>query len=496
MAALTRPAVLLRVAAVLSHDVVARIPPGLMESTVTRFLHDLEALWVRTLRRVAASSGSREAEVQQLLHSDEETEAVAGALLTVFSETQKDMHQRAAGMRDYRIAERLKSLATGAESAGAAAEPEAQLHAVQRSAQIIKWYGAVVATAATRLVAAYFDPLPPLPQPAAPSAPAPGSLDAVSEAAATAAASVPGGGACQQGQQPVLAALACFQPQPLPQPQPVPQTVLCIPWRAVQQPLREWYRHERALLHASADEARFGAGWRLASMQVANQAALARAMLGALAPCWEAIMGCTLCGAAAPCTSSLTACDPTYSPGPHSSLVLQGSPAICYTLARTAAVNYVLDRVARGMAAAEAPDLSMAPAPDPSRDVHVDLSASTASDLSTAMAALTSDLEAAPPADVAPAHVAGVLAAAEALSSRLRDYRICCGWPLVVTLSGCEDPERAQHARKVPAELLKPVGARLWHVGKGRLYAGGAPEAAAWQGFEAGLRSGLRQGPP
>ncbi|KAG2442391.1 hypothetical protein HXX76_002477 [Chlamydomonas incerta] len=487
LAGLTRPAVLLRVARVLSSDVVARTPPGFLADAVQVFLDDLEDLWGHTLRAVAATNGrslggggaaaaAREggggadgalrAAAWELFNCPDGDEAgpqqavLLWALRREFSSTQADFHQGRAARRAAHAAERLSSLAAAADAgradvAGAwevRQQAQARLLEVQRGVQVHNCFAAVMATAAARVVGAFFDPLPPPPPPApaaAPGAAVETSSDSAACAAPPAAATATATKGARLSLQQQDPALACAHPLPLPArpppppPLPVPKTVVCMPSRGVQQELATQYGEHRTLVRS--DETRFGAGWRLAIMHSANQIAIATAQLGALAPCWYAVTT-----AAAPPSCSYSA---------HSSLVLQGAPAICYSLARTAAVNYVLDRVARGLAAAC--QLFPPPAAAGPPGAHA-AAASTASAPHTRGAAAevcggTDPASAtAARAGLAPATVAAVLAAAKQLSGDVAVYHASCGWPLVVSLSGSSgEGERAQHARKVPAELLR-----------------------------------------
>ena len=471
LAALTRPAVLLRVAAVLSHDVVAGTPPEHLDTVVRQFVMQAlqnpvrEAVYTvlgldakgnesedrKAAAAVGGGSGKAAARAPPAPGTaasgdaglpDEEAQ---GLLLERVRSNFITCQQRArknakAQIEQLAAAGRKNKAKAGCSEGAATVDALGEELANQRVLEMR-------VAAGERLVAALFDPLPPL------------------------LASTPPGvsGAAPRGGQDV-AALAKSPPPPPPQPAQV---------------VRMLWRQGSALLpsrtQGKAPPDIVKIQWDTEVAEVAGQAALARAMVGALAPCWEANMGCTLFGAAAPCANSLTACNPTYSPGPHSSLVLQGSPAICYSLARTAAVNYVLDRVARGMAAAaaiEAAAMAMAreglasecvgqasqPLPTAAAWCkQADRPAVTAAPLPTVAAAATaarvaSQLPRLPYKEHSEA--VGLLVAAIALPDTLGFFHRAVGWPLVMTLSGSEE-ERAQHARQVPAELLKPVGASL-----------------------------------
>ncbi|KAG2448179.1 hypothetical protein HYH02_006764 [Chlamydomonas schloesseri] len=178
----------------------------------------------------------------------------------------------------------------------------------------------------------------------------------------------------------------------------------------------------------------------------ADRESVARAMVGALAPCWEARAEVELAGRGRHVGhSTLPAADPQAAPLPSavsgpsspsggspstcshrhspSSLVLQGAPAICYSLARTAAVNYVLDKVARGLAV---------------------LAASAAESSSDAVGLSSPSM----------------VAVADRLQHLLPQYQRACGWPLVMTLSRSDEAKAGraeQQAGGVSEELLQQL---------------------------------------
>eukprot|EP00198_Chlamydomonas_reinhardtii_P002546 XP_001691882.1 predicted protein [Chlamydomonas reinhardtii] len=424
LAAVTRPAVLLRVARVFSSELLFRTPGGLATflfrtalqylfsmplATAVENLHssgkDAAAVAAATAAAAAGAEGAQQQLMERLrpLYVSERDGIRAGV-----KRQEKEVQDTAARLLGGSLA---ASQAVAVSPGGRAAAELAQLREEQfKMIRTESW-----SRLAQRLTDAIFN----APWPAAVAAAA---------GADEAPAAVRDGGA-------VRAPAAALAPVPAPPPTPV----LMLPHRArVDVELRGAGHDARS---GKASEAQLRALFHWAGQESMSREALARAMLGALAPCWEANMGCTSCGAAAPCTSSLTACDPTYSPGPHSSLVLQGSPAICYSLARTAAVNYVLDRVARGMAAMQV-----------AFEVHDDASNATGS----------ADADADTPHPASTASAGGdsggtvtrdALIFANKLQAQLPRYQRAVGWPLVVTLSSSEE-ERAEHARRMPADLL------------------------------------------
>ncbi|KAG2448158.1 hypothetical protein HYH02_006743 [Chlamydomonas schloesseri] len=257
------------------------------------------------------------------------------------------------------------------------------------------------------------------------------------------------------------------QPQPSPQP---PQVVLMLPAAA---------RHHAELDAIGSGEDRWveseeraAFGW--AAAESANRAAVARAMVGVLTPCWEAplatLQRLRMSASGGPSVAApavTTAERPAAAeqpppplppiPGPSpSSLVLQGAPAICYSLARTAAVNYVLDRVARGLAAAvtaseAVPDAALPP-----------LQARLAAELAAVAAAAAGerhDPDRLPGSIRALAYTSEgasrVFAAVNKATSTLDECHQICGWPLVMTLeSGSQELWERQQAGGVPQEQL------------------------------------------
>ncbi|KAG2448155.1 hypothetical protein HYH02_006740 [Chlamydomonas schloesseri] len=151
-----------------------------------------------------------------------------------------------------------------------------------------------------------------------------------------------------------------------------------------------------------------------AAAQGASQAAVTAAILSAL----RQTQHC--CAHSLPLTHSPSPPPPSPSP---SSLVLQGAPAICYSLARTAAVNYVLDRVARGLAAA-------------------------ATEAAAAGAAAAFD------ATCAAAGADFVPSVAQGMEQVLPDFRAACGWPLAVVLCS-RDGMSGEYREKLPDAVLK-----------------------------------------
>ncbi|KAG2442392.1 hypothetical protein HXX76_002478 [Chlamydomonas incerta] len=456
---ISRPAALLRMAHMLSAELVARVPPVhfyevsrdfARRKLYCPFLFTLEAALTEGSRASGpslrpgvssvASGGAAEGAAAASSSSDD-----AGAVEALLGRIRQLMGLFLANARQKDAAEVAKREAgAGLSAAGAAAtvptdsrgpaggasseqrqgqgrdrsaqsEEPGKLRTLTRAqqyrARLLGVSRDVLAAAAARLVAAMFDPLPALP--------------GASPVAAAPAAAAAAGTSLQQEQAPA-------GPAP-------PAKVVCMVRRKDLEDLGP-------LAAAQMAPERVESAWQLAAAESANRAALARALVGAMTPCWTF-------SPPPPADSSPL----PFSYSPHSSLVLQGAPAICYSLARTAAVNYVLDRVARGLAAAAAAAAKVAALATPVAMRHGSMAAgvfAVADSLSSVLAAGTEYV----PPDVEPAHALAALAAVTTVADTLGSFHRACGWPLVMALSGGGEAQ-AQHARSVPEEVLGPSAA-------------------------------------
>ncbi|KAG2448161.1 hypothetical protein HYH02_006746 [Chlamydomonas schloesseri] len=431
LAALTRPAVLLRVAAVLSSELLFRTPAGITEHLIRATLHHYFSTSLTTAVTNLRSSRPDAAAAAAA------TVGVEGAAQQLMERLRQMYAKEVDGLRHnmkrqqeevFKTAKRLLGAAGASQAvalspSGKAAAELAELRADQEKVM----RGEVIARAGQRLTDAIFG----APWPAA----AAGMLDeaaaaAVAVPAPASAAGVAGGGrgsysinAANRQQRagvpegvvasggPAAARGTMAAPLVLMMPQSSRGRV---EWRSCGQEARS----------GKSSDAQMRAAFRWAAQESANRQAMARAMVGALAPCWEAAGAAAMTLEADATTASppQPGCSP-HSPSPRS-LVLQGAPAICYSLARTAAVNYVLDRVARGLAVLAAIDAVLSSDSEPLDD---NATGADEDDAQTAKPSM-SDLE-----------NARMLAISEKLQHLLPQYQRACGWPLVMTLCGNED---------------------------------------------------------
>ncbi|KAG2442393.1 hypothetical protein HXX76_002479 [Chlamydomonas incerta] len=470
LAALTRPAVLLRVWHVLTAELLFRTP-ALMAMPLIRtvlshyFSRNLtDAVGeLRSSRKDAAAVAAAAAAAVGTEGAAQQQQLLMGrlrALYLVEQDTTRQSVQRehAAAAAD---AKRLlgrsdTSQAVAASPSGRAAAELADLRAEQY--RLVRMEA--MARAGERLADAVFN------APWAPAAEADGAAAAAAASRASGASAAGGGntgvqraGGSGAGGAAAAAAAAAAAGDGAaarsPAPAPPSTPVLMMPQRARAEV--EWRGSGQDARRDTASQAQMRALFRWAAQESTNREALARAMLGALAPCWEAMaLGCS----GRPAQSAAAA-----SPSPsHCSLVLQGAPAICYSLARTAAVNYVLDRVARGLAAvevatAEAAEATAAGATgpaDPAADGAEAAISAAGAEAEVAVDAVAVDAGPPVPGGASDPLFDQALDLARRWAQLLPQYQWACGWPLMVTLSSSAE-ERAEHARRMPAELLKQL---------------------------------------
>ncbi|KAG2448157.1 hypothetical protein HYH02_006742 [Chlamydomonas schloesseri] len=455
LTSLTRPAVLLRVAAVYG-DLASRIPPEHVTSALWHFLrHTLQealrkSMEAAVLKRQAAADkrgggGGKGAAVARATAAAAGASAVAAAAAVVGSTAAAAAgagDEAAQGLMEWvrtcfvEFLEKTrkiddKSCSDSIEKARKlAAEGSSKAESDLRSAQNRAKVAALRAATDSRVISALFDPLP-LPAAAAAAMAAPAASEAMPLATDTHTAgwvsgssrvswrhedmSPSGPGAAQQ--------LAAARVRPAPAP---PEVVVRMLW---QQAGEQWDRLPKGQERSQLE-------WELDLNQYSSRTAVARAIVGALTTCWEAAATAAAAGGATTQVPPAPTSPPPPSPSP-SSLVLQGAPAICYSLARTAAVNYVLDRVARGLAAA----------------------AATSSSPTDAVAPGAGSKSLLLPPHQGGSEAAAALVAAAVVADTTPSFQRACGWPLVMTLSSSEElrEQKQQQANEALRELLEPL---------------------------------------
>ncbi|KAG2448160.1 hypothetical protein HYH02_006745 [Chlamydomonas schloesseri] len=427
LAVMTRPAVLMHVARMLNAELVARVPSteaqSLLFHTLRRHLYECMHAALNTVMTAAAMG----AEAAAGAHNEAAVMAVAGKSPPAAAKAQAAATSAAGasveqllGLLRQRYEVELQHCRQSAEqlrkdTVAAAAAAEAPGAPAERYEKVVEQAMArrsvlraeVALLVWQRLTPALFQQAPRTAE----------QQHATSSVGAAAGAPPPPSGSRRQQQQQLQQqnkAAVLMLPDPL--KQQVGRAAAGTPGR----------KGMDFKLHRAA--------FRWAAQESANRQAVARAMVGALAPCWEAA------GAAAMTSEADATTAPPPQPGcsPHSpspsSLVLQGAPAICYSLARTAAVNYVLDRVARGLAAAAVaaeswtPTLVTPPPPPPADDDAAELAALATRNMAAVAKGSRVVTFDGPTA-------ARYMAAADHMRTGLATWHQACGWPLAMALT-------------------------------------------------------------